>query len=130
MKTLKLALLLPMVLLLAGWSGKTPEETVQVVFAELCASGDPLAMRPYLANPEEFDELKSLVDILIDVDPAKWEQIKSDTRADCAANRVVEFRRVDIQGDKATVRFLQANGEEGEDELLRRDGKWKLVVAL
>lgn len=130
MKTLKLVLILPMVLLLAGWSGKTPEETIQVAFAALCESGDPRDARPYMADPALFDEFDANVAILIEADPGQWEQIKADARADCAASRAVEFRSVDIQGDKATVRFLQANGEEGEDELVRRDGKWKLVVVM
>lgn len=128
MKTLKLLLVLPLVLLLAGWTGEKPEDTVRAVFAELCTSGDVLKTRKFMANPEQLDELEEMVDLILEVDAALYEKIKADARADCARVRAVEFREVDIRGEEATVRYLQADGEEGQDILARRDGKWKLVL--
>lgn len=128
MKTLKLLLVLPLVLLLAGWTGEKPEDTVRAVFDELCTSGDVLKTRQYVANPEEFDQLEEMIELIIEVDASQYEKIKAEARVDCARLRAVEFREVDVRGDNATVRYLQADGEEGQDELARRDGKWKLIV--
>ena len=129
-RTLKLLVLLPVVLMLAAWKGDTPEDTLLALSAELCASGDMLVTRKYLANPEAMGEVEVAIEVFTQADPDGYEQLKSDLRAECAAVRPVRFLEVDIRGQEATVRYEQANGEEGQDELARRDGKWKVVLVL
>jgi hypothetical protein len=41
-----------------------------------------------------------------------------------------KFDKATVQGDKATVNYIEEDGDKEKFDLVRSDGKWKLIVAM
>ncbi len=123
MKTIRIPLLAALVLALSACGGKKPEDTILNMHAELCRTGDPTIMQNYVSKKSQ--PAVGMVTAMM-AEPEKAKQIKEKIQEDCAKGGKIEILESKVEGERATVRYRNPEGEESTDTLVLEDGEWKL----
>jgi hypothetical protein len=123
MKTIRISLLAAAVLALSACGGKQPGDTIIDMQAEVCATGDPSVMQKYVSKKSQ--PAMAMISAVM-AEPAKAEQMKAQIQAECETAGDIEILETKIEGDRATVRYRNPEGEEDTETLVKEDGEWKL----
>lgn len=123
MKKLRIPLLAALVLALSACGGKAPGDTITDMHAELCRTGDPATMANYVSKKSQ--PAMAMVTAMM-AEPEKAKQIKEKIQADCKNAKPIEILETTIDGERATVRYRNPEGNESTDTLVLEDGEWKL----
>lgn len=123
MNQVRLSLIAVASLALAACAGKQPGDTIINMQKEICRTGDPMAMQAFVSKKSQ-PAVAMLGAVM--AEPEKAEQLKTEIKAQCEAGGDVEILETKIDGDKATVRYRDTDGEERTETLIKEDGEWKL----
>lgn len=123
MNQVRLSLIAVATLALAACAGKQPGDTIINMQKEICRTGDPMAMQAFVSKKSQ-PAVAMLGAVM--AEPEKAEQLKTEIKAQCEAGGDVEILETKIDGDKATVRYHDTDGEERTETLIKEDGEWKL----
>ncbi|HEX5694017.1 MAG TPA: DUF4878 domain-containing protein [Arenimonas sp.] len=123
MKSIRIPLLAAAVLVLSACGGKQPGDTIIEMQAEICATGDPSVIQKY-ASKKSQPAVGMITAIM--AEPEKAEKMKAEIQAECEKAQPIEILETKIEGDRATVRYINPEGKEDSDTLVKEDGEWKL----
>lgn len=111
--------------LAACGGGNGPGATIVKMNAELCSSGDPSTIGKYASASSQ--PVVGMITAVMS-EPAKAEEMKKQVKEGCETAKPIEILEEKIDGDKATVRFRNPEGEEETQQLVKEDGEWKIVL--
>jgi cellobiose-specific phosphotransferase system component IIB len=126
MKNFRLTALAAVTLALAACGGGNgPGNVIVKMNEELCSSGDPSTIAKYASQSSQ--PVVGMITAVMS-EPAKAEEMKKQVKEGCEKAKPIEILEEKIDGDKATVRFRNPEGEEETQQLIRENGEWKLVL--
>lgn len=125
MKTFRLAAIAAATLALAACGGSGPGDVIVKMNDEMCSTGDPSVMAKYASKSSQ--PVVGMITAVMS-EPAKAEEMKKQVKETCENGKPIEILETTVDGDTATVRFRNQEGEEETQKLVKEDGEWKIEL--